>query len=283
MISQKLPYRIASMPTSSINIQPNSVATKLAIKVLQHLEKPLAVSSFRLNHPCTPKKRSHPAGNVQALLMLAGCRNLQPLSQKRPSSTEPWMQGKTAFVLKNNGFFRTQRFEFFLGSWRISSRLLSLPEDKHDWLASNDIRADASSTGPDGLSALSRTAAAYGSPRWGRPNGRDSVRTFGAILPDDAQSVIQSSASYGVDGLTAFSGLGLRRHLYLPPGSSGLYSSESGPKPLRSNPAAAPPVPKAGWLSLCQPRPQVLFRRGPAIALWTPFQDSMGRFSCLPV
>lgn len=120
MASQKLPYRIASMPTCSINIQPDSVAAKLAIKVLQYLEEALAVSPFRLDHPGAAQERSHPAGNIQAFLMLAGRRNLQSLSQKRPSSAKSGMQGKTAFVLKNNGFFRTQRFEFFLGSWRIS-------------------------------------------------------------------------------------------------------------------------------------------------------------------
>lgn len=283
MLSQKLPYRITSMPTCSINIQPDSVAAKLAIKVLQHLEEARAVASFRLDHSCTTKKRSHPAGDIQAFLMLASCRNLQPLSQKRPSAAKPWMKSKTAFILKNDGFFRTQRFEFFLGLWRISSRLLPLLEDKHDWPALTDIRVDASNTGLGGLSALHRTADVNELPKWGRPNGLGSIQTFGAIPPDGVPAGLQFSASYGLDGPTVFSGSRPLHRPCLPPESSDLHSFGSVPKPLRSNPAAAPPKPKGGRLSLCQSRLRVLSRQGPAIALWTPFQNLMGRFSCLPV
>ena len=284
MLSEELPDGIAPMPTSSVNIQPDSVAAKLAIKVLQHLEESLAVASFRLDHSCTTKKRSHPAGDIQAVLMLAGCRNLQPLSQKRPSAAKPRMQCKTAFVLKNDGFFRTQRFEFFLGSWRISSRLLPSPEDKHDWPALADTRVDASNTGLGGLSALHRTAAVNELPKWGRPSGCGSIQTSGVIPPDDVPTGLRSSASCGLDGQTAFLGSGLPPRPCLPPASSDLHSSGSVPKPLRSNLAAAPPEPKGGWLSLCQPTLQVLSRREPAIALWMPFRDLRERsFSCLPV
>jgi hypothetical protein len=104
MLSQELPDRITLMPTCSVNIQPDCVAAKPAIKVLQHLEESLPVSAFRLDHSSAAQKRSHPTGNIQSLLMLASCRNLQPLSDERPTPAEPWMQGKTAFVLKNNGF-----------------------------------------------------------------------------------------------------------------------------------------------------------------------------------
>ena len=116
MCFQEVPNRIALMPTCSINIQPDRVTAKLAIKVLQHLEETFPVSAFRLDHSSTTQKRSNPAGNIQSFLMLAGCRNLQSLSDERPTSAKPGMQGKAAFVLKNNGFFRPQRFEFFLGS-----------------------------------------------------------------------------------------------------------------------------------------------------------------------
>jgi len=283
MLSQKLPYRITSMPTCSINIQPDSVAAKPAIEVLQHLEEPLAVASFRLDHSCTTKKRSYPTGDIQALLMLAGCRNLQSLSQKRPSATEPWMQCKTAFVLKNDGFFRTQRFEFFLGSWRIFSRLLPSPEDKHDWPALTDTQVDASNTGLGGLSTLFRTVAVNESPTWGHPSGRGSIQTSGVIPPDDVPTGLRSSASCGLDGQTAFWGSELLLRPCLPPASSDLHSSGSVPELLRSSPVVAPLEPKGWWLSLCQSRLQVLSRRGPTIALSMPFRSLRGRFSCLPI
>ncbi|KKU11436.1 MAG: hypothetical protein UX17_C0078G0001 [Parcubacteria group bacterium GW2011_GWC2_45_7] len=280
MFFQELPDRITLMPTCSVDIQPNGVAAKPTIEVLQHLEKSFPVTAFRLNHPGAAQKRSHPTGNIQALLMLAGCRNLQPFAYKRPTAAQSRMQSKSPFVLKDNSFLSPQRFEFFLSSWRVSSRPRPLLEDRHGWLASNDTRTDASSTGPDGLSALSQTAAVYGPPTWGRPIGHGSIRTSEAIPPNDAQSVQQSSASYEGDGLSAFSEPGLLLRPCLPPAPSGLYSSDSGREPLRSSPAAAPPAPKGGWLSLCRSMLLVLSQRGPVIALWIPFLISRGRFSC---
>lgn len=280
MRSQEFPDHITPMPTCTINIQPDSVAVKPAIKVLHHLEESLSVAAFGLDHSCTAQKRSYPSRNIQAFLMLAGRRDLQPLSDKRPAAAKPRMQGKAAFVLKNYGFFRTQRFEFFLGSWQTSLRPRPLLGDRHGWLASNDTRADASNTGLDGPSALSRTASVNGSPRWGRPIGHGSIQTSGVIPPDGVPTALQSSASYVLDGPTAFSEPGHLPRPYLPPVSSDLHSSGSGPEPLISSPAAAPPVPTGGWRSLCQPKPQVPSRPEPAIALWMPFLRLRGKFSC---
>jgi hypothetical protein len=165
MLSEELPDRITSMPTCTINVQPNGVAAKSAIKVLHHLEESLSIATFGLDHSCTAQKRCYPSRNIQALLMLAGRRNLQPLSDKRPAAAKARMQGKATFVLKNNGFFRTQRFEFFLGSWQTSLRLRPLLGDRHDWLALADTQVDASNTELDGLSALYRTGAVNESPK----------------------------------------------------------------------------------------------------------------------
>src|SRR5574341_339458 len=281
MLSQELPDRITLMPTCSINIKPDGVTAKLAIQVLQHLEKSFSVAAFRLDNSCTAQERSYPAGNIQTFLMLTGRRDLQPFSNERPTTTKPWMKGKSTFVLKNNSFFRTQRFEFFLGSWRTSSRLLPLPGDTHDWPALIDTRADASSTGPDGLSALSQIAAANGSPTWGRPSGRDSGRTSGAIPPDDAPTGPQSSASSGPGDQTAFSGSGLLPRLYLPLASSGLRSFGSGLKPRISSPAFAPPVPAGGWQSLRRSKHRGFSRPEPTTVLLMLYRGSRGRYSCL--
>ncbi len=277
MLSQKLPDHITPMPTCAVNIKPDSIATKPAIKVLQYLEETLPVSAFCLDYSCTAQKRSHPAGNIQAFLMLTRCRNFQSLSDECPTAAEPWMQGKAAFVLKNNSFFRPQRLKFFLGSWRTSARRRPLLGDRYDWLASTDTQVDASSTGPDELLALSQTAAAYGSPGWGRPIGHGLVQTSEAIPLDGAQSVRQSSASYEGDDLSVFSEPELRPRPYLPPASSGLRSSGFGLEPRRSNLAAAPPALKGGWRFLFRSRLRVLSRPEPVTALWIRFR---GRFSC---
>jgi hypothetical protein len=280
MLSEELPDRITPMPTCAINIKPDGVTAKPAIEVLQHLEKTLSVAAFGLDHACTAQKRSHPSRNIQTLLMLAGRRDLQPLSNKCPAAAKPRMQGKAAFVLKNNGFLRTQRFEFFLGPWRISSHRLLLPGDKHGRHALTDTRVDASSTGLDGPSALSRTVAVNGSPRWGHPIGHGLIRTSVETPPGEVLTELRPSVSSELDGLAAFSGPGLLRRPYLPPASSGLHSSGSGPELPRSTPVVVPPVSKGGWLSLCRSRLLAPSRRGPAIVLWTPFRSLRGKFSC---
>jgi len=280
MLSEELPDRITPMPTCAINIKPDGVTAKPAIEVLQHLEETLSVAAFRLDHPSTTQKRSNPAGNIQPFLMLAGCWNLQPLSDERPPSAQPRMAGKAAFVLKNDGFFRTQRFEFFLGPWRISSHRLLLPGDIHGRHALTDTRVDASSTGLDGPSALSRTVAVNGSPRWGHPIGHDLIRTSVETPPGEVLTELRPSVSSELDGLAAFSGPGLLHRPYLPPSSSGLHSSGSGPELPRSTPDVVPPVSKGGWLSLCRSRLLAPSRRGPATVLWTPFRSLLGKFSC---
>jgi hypothetical protein len=246
MLFEELPDRITPMPTCSVNIQPDSVATKLAIKVSQHFEEALSVAAFCLNHPGSAKKRSYPAGNIQAPLMLAGCRDFQPLSDERPATAKPRVQRESAFILKNNGFFRSQRFEFFLGPWRTSSRQLLLPEDTRDWPALTDTQVDASSIGPGGPSALSRTDAVNGLPGWGRPTEHDLNRTSGAILPDGVLAGPLFLVSSGPGVQSVFSGLGHRPHPYLPPVSSGLCSSVSGQGLRKSNWVAALPVPEGG-------------------------------------
>jgi len=280
MFFQKLPNRIALMPACSVHIQPDSVAAKSSIQVLHYLEKSISVTTFRLDHPYAAQNRSHPAGNIQAFLMLAGCRNLQPFANGRPTPAQPGMQGKAAFILKNKSFLRPQRLEFFLNSSQTSSRPQPLLADRHDRLASADTQADASSTGPGGLSALFQTAAEDGSSMWGHPIERGSIRTSGAIPPDDVPPGLQSPASAGPDGLAVFSVPRLRPHPYLPPASSGLYSSGSALEPLRSRPVAALPAPKEGWLSLFRPTPRVLSWPRPTIVPWRLFLNVRGMFSC---
>jgi len=283
MLFQELPDRITPMPTCSINIQPYRVATKFRTQVLQNLEEALSVATFSLDYSCATQKRRHPAGNIQSLLMLTGRRNPQPFPDERPTTAKPRMKRKAAFVLKNNGFLRTQRFEFFLGSWRTSSRLLPLPGDIHDWPALTDTQVDASNTGPDGLSALSRTAAVNGPPGWDHPTGHDSNQTSGAIPPDGVPIGLRSSASYGPDAPSAFSGSGRLPHPCLLLASSGLCSSGSGQGPQKSSQDVGPPKPKGGWRSLRQSKLQGFSRPEPTAVLLKLYQGSRGRYSYLPV
>jgi hypothetical protein len=268
------------MPTCSINIQPDCITAKLAIQVPQHLEEAFPVAPLRLDYTGTAQKRSNPAGNIQSFLMLAGCGNLQPLSDERPAPAKPRMQGKAAFVLKNNGFFRPQRFEFFLAPSRTSSRLrLSLGET-HDWPSSFGNRDDASSTAPGEPSALPRSAVVSGLPASDRPNELGSGRTSGAIAPDGVPTAPQFLASSGLGVQAAFSGSGLQPRPCSPPASSGSRSCGFGQELRISSPAAALRALRAGWRSLCRSTLPELSRPGPTASLLKPYADLRGRYSC---
>jgi hypothetical protein len=276
---KKLPNLVTFMPTCSVNIQPDSVTAEPPVQVLQDLEESFAVAACGLNHSCASQERRYPSGDIQPFLMLASRRDLQPFSNKRPTATKPRMHSKAAFVLKNNGFFRPQRFEFFLGPSRISSRPLPLPGDKYDWLVSADTRVDASSTEPDGPSALSRTDAVDESPRWGRPIGHGSIRISGETPLGEVLAAQRPLASSAPDGRAAFSGSGLLRHLCSPLASSGLHSFGSGPELPKSSPVAAPPVLKGGWLSSGRSKHLELSRPRTATALWMPLLCLREEFS----
>ena len=268
------------MPSRSINIQPNRVTAKLAVQVSQDLKESFPVATFRLNHSCTAQKRSDPAGNIQSFLMLAGCRNLQSLPDERPAPAKPGMQGESAFILENNGFFRPQCFEFFLAPLRISSHLRLLPGGTRDWPVSNDTRVDASSAAPDEPSTLRQSDAVNALPPLVHPNGLDSNRTSGVILPGGVPTGLQSSGSFGSGVPAASSGSELRPHPYSPPESSGLRSSGSGPEPQISSLAVVLRGPGARWRSLCLSRLPVLSRPGPKASLLMPFENPKGRYSC---
>lgn len=183
-------------------------------------------------------------------------------------------------MLQSRLIFRTQRFEFFLGPWQTSLRPRPLLGDRHGWLASADTQVDASNTELDGLSALSRTGAVNGLPKWVHPTEHDLNRTSGAIPPGEVLTELRSLASSELDGLAAFSEQGLRPRPCLPPASNGLRSSGSDPRLLISTPVAALPVLRGEWLSLCRSRRLAPSLRGPAIALWISFLGFRGKFSC---
>lgn len=280
MFFQKLSDRIPFMPSCSVNIQPDRVAAKSTIQVLQYLEKPLAVTSFRLDHPCATEKRSYPPGNIQTFLMLTGCHNLQPFTNERPTPAQPGMQGEAAFILENNGFLRPQRAEFFLNPSQTSLRPQPLPGDRCDPLASAETQDDASSTAPGELSTLPQTAAGDESPMWGRPTEPGSIRTSGAIPPDGAPPELQSHASIGLDDPAFFLKLRLPPHPYLPPGSNDLYSSGSARESLISTPVADLPIPKEGSRSLFQPKPRVFSWPRLTVAPWKLLLNVREVFSC---
>ena len=119
------------MPSGSVYIKPDGVASKSAIKILQIGNKSLSVSSRPSDHPPSTQQRGDPSKQIQSLAMLTHGRNAQPSPSSRPSHSQPRMKRKSRFVLKDDGFLRSQSPEFFLKPDEIAWPLHSCPEDTY--------------------------------------------------------------------------------------------------------------------------------------------------------
>jgi hypothetical protein len=166
MSSYKKINFIPLMPSGSVHIKPDGIASKSAIKILQTGDKFPSISSRPSDHPSPAQQRSYPSKQIQSLAMWARCRNAQPLPSSCPPHSQPRMKRKSRLVLKDNRFLWSQPPEFFLSPDEIAWPLHSCPEDTYIPPASVDTPIDASKTELGELSRLSQTDASDEPPGW---------------------------------------------------------------------------------------------------------------------
>jgi len=164
------------MPSGSVYIKPDGVASKSAIKILQAGNKSPSVPSRRSDHSSPTQQRSNPSKQIQSLAMLACGRNMQSFPSSRPPHSQPRMKRKSRLVLKDDGFLRSQPPEFFLRPDEIAWPLHSYLEDTYIPPASVDTPIGASKIEPGELSRLSQTDASDGPPTWDHPIERAVTR-----------------------------------------------------------------------------------------------------------
>ena len=92
MSSYKQINFIPLMPSGSVHIKPDGIASKSVIKTFQTANKSLLISSGPADHPSPTQQRSYPSKQIQSLPMLARGRNAQPLSSYRPPHSKPRMK-----------------------------------------------------------------------------------------------------------------------------------------------------------------------------------------------
>ena len=231
------------MPSGPVYIQPDRKASQVATHMLQAGKKSFPVATGRPDHSPSAQKGSNPPKEIQSLAMLAGCRHPQSCSFLRPSYAQTRVERKSRFILKDNGFIRTERSEFFLSSGETAWPLRFLPEDRYSLPASVDSRAGASRTGPAAPLALSRTGAS-GAPRgWGRPSGPGGAQMLMEISPGPLPAA-SGPLSLNVPGAPAVSPAPKPVcHGCLPGASRDSNSDALCPARRRSIPDAGPPVP----------------------------------------
>lgn len=251
---------LSRVPLGSVHIQPDRIPLEAPTETPQ---EPFSVSSRQPHQAPWTQQRGHPAQHIEPLAMLTGGGNPKPLALLGPPHSQTGMQGETGFVLKNNGLLRTQRPELFLTPCGTFSLLRPSPEDTNNWPASGDTPVDASSTEPDGPSALSQTDASGEPPAWDHPSGLDLAPTPKATslsaLPTPHEAPVSNAK--GVQALASASRTPLLRRSPCESRRSGFVASD--PKPPRSTLAAALPIPAAERQSSFQCRPRGLSQPGP--------------------
>jgi hypothetical protein len=242
MSSYKQINFLSLMPSGSVHIKPDGIASESAIKILQTGNKSPSISSRPSDHPSPTQQGSHPSKQIESLAMLARGRNPQPSTSSRPPHTQPRMKRKSRLAPKDDRFLRSQPPEFFLRPDEIAWPLHSCLEDTYIPPASADTPIGASKTELDELSSLSQTDASDGPPRWDHP-----IELAVTQIPKEASPNLSPVAAelLGLSGPDAQAASRVPRPLTLDRSlgaSRGLSSDASSLTRRRSTPDADPPV-----------------------------------------
>lgn len=262
--------RFSFMPASSIYIEPDRITFQPLVKVCENINKAFTIPSLGLNHSKSAQEWGYPSGDIEPLLVLTGRRNPQPPSTLSPSSAQPWMQGKSSFILKNDSLRRCQCLKFFLKPFEIFWRLLSSPANMCSWRASDDTLTGASSSELAVPSALFQTVAVGVLPEWDHPIEPDLIQTPVETGPSDSPILPKALRSIELVVQTLACPLAHPRLRYLLLEPIGSSSCASSPKPRKSIPGVALLSSKVMLLSSSQPTLRESTPLGRAVALWSP-------------
>ncbi|MBP1740007.1 MAG: hypothetical protein H6Q48_2300 [Deltaproteobacteria bacterium] len=104
---------LARMPSGSVYVEMNRLASKASVEIPQAFNESLPVALRRADHPSSPQQRSHPSKQVEPPGMWTGGRSPQSLSNLRSTKPQALVQSKASFVLKDYGLARSKRSQFF--------------------------------------------------------------------------------------------------------------------------------------------------------------------------
>jgi hypothetical protein len=243
-------YFLPTMPSGSIDIQPNRVTFELSIQSSQTTDKPLSVPLRMPHQPLPTQQRSHPAKDIQSGTMLTGGWNAKPFTPFGPPYPQTRMQGETRLILKDDRLLKLQRLKFFLRPCEIAWPPWCALEDRNNPLASVDTLIDESKTALDELSTLSQNDVSDERPRWDRPTGPGLTQTPEETSPNALPTLGERPKLIEPDVQASLSVpkiLTPVRSLCASRDSSFVVST---PRPRLSTPDADPPVSATEPLSL---------------------------------
>ena len=251
MGAEKCLYLRALMPSGSIHIQVDCVATKPATDKSQTVQESFSIPAGCPHQPGASEKRSHPPEDVQPLAMLAGCRDSQPLAPLRPSHRQARMQAEACFIFKDDSLPRPQSSQFFLAPSEISSRPRHALGCMNSLPASVDIPVDASNSALAALSALSHTDAEDAVPQSDHPIVPGLAQTHRALSLSPPPAAVEFSRSAALDAPDGSWASTPQAPVRLRCASTDLSSDASDPRPRQPIPDADPLLSATTPRSLC--------------------------------
>ena len=254
------------VPWRSIDIDPDFETFELMAYMLENINKTVPIPFGGPNQPPSAQKWGHPARKIQALAMLACCRNPEGLSPFCPSSTQAGMEAETCLILEDNGLLGLKVSEFFLRTDETAWHLPNGPEGRHGWHASSHNLTGASSSGPVEPSDLSRSISSNEQPVLGHPTQHETSQTPEDFSRDEPRVLAQTPRLVVQDGQAEASAEETRCPRGSPHRPIDISSCGLGPILELSIPDAGPPTPATEPRSSHQPRLPGLFGQGPATA-----------------
>ncbi len=251
---------ISSVPSGTVYIEPNMVASEPRQHVIQRFQESLRISSVCSHQPLFPQQRGYPPKQIEPFAMLTLSWYAKSVSYPGPASAQTRMKTKASLVLKNHRLVGLKALKFFLTLPRTCGHLRHELECRCSRLFSGYILAYASTSGPDELSPLLPSAPSSGSSASARPRLAAIVRilagsSVGSVPvasahPASVELVAPCEASAPKPESPRGS-----RHEYNAPKPCDLARVDWSPVP-----AAGPPIPAIERRSLCRPSLPCVFR-----------------------
>jgi len=249
-------HLFSSMPSGSINIQPDRISPEISIEMPQTTNKSFTISLRTPHQAASTQQRGHPTKDIKPLAMLARSRNAKSLPYLSPSYSQTGMQRESCLVLKDDRLLGPQRPKFFLKPCEIAWPLSPVPEDTCTQPSSADTPIGASNSELDELLPLSLNGGLDELPRWDHPTepGLTQILTETSLNPPPISSIpLRLNEPVAQASLPVPKTLSPARSLCASIDSSFVALN---PRLWLSIPDADPPISAVEPQSLSQQRPQ---------------------------
>jgi hypothetical protein len=101
------------VPPGAIDVQPDRVAAQPSVELLERLQEARPVTPWHPDHAAPTEQWRHPAAEVEARVVLAGCGDPEAFAAFAPAPAQAGMEGEAGLIREGDGVVGAERLEFF--------------------------------------------------------------------------------------------------------------------------------------------------------------------------